>query len=83
MMYPTIHSNGTGKQALIDGLCSACAAINDALAAVTEAQPNGRDYYVQGDDATRKAIAEHQQRIDALLGVRNELMAIAEHIDES
>jgi hypothetical protein len=83
MMYPTVHLNGTSKRELIDQLCNACMAINTALSTVTDAQPNGRDYYPQGDTATKDALNEHAARIQSLVKVRDELMEIAEHIDAS
>ena len=80
MEYPTVHLNGTAKQELIDQLCGACNAINDALIAVTNAMPNGRDYYTQDVQAFPKALEERGTRIKTLVSVRNELMEIAEHI---
>ena len=80
MEYPTIHLNGTSKQELIDQLCDACNALNDAASAIANTRPNGRDYYVQDDRNFPKALEEHSRRINLLISVRNELMQIAEHI---
>ncbi len=80
MIFPTIHLNGTGRQALVDQLCDACTAINAAVSAMGEASPNGRDYYPQGPDALPQALREHQDRIARLIAVREELMEIAEKI---
>ena len=80
MIFPTVHLNGTGRQALLDQLCEASAAINDALKALSNAMPNGRDYYTQPGNAISTAIVEHSARVAALVKVRDELMEIAEHI---
>lgn len=74
---PTVHSNGTSRESLLALYKSAISAIHDAIDAVYTATPHGRDYYVQGDEALKKAQAEHQDRILRLIGVKNELIAIA------
>lgn len=45
LAVPTIHLNGTGRDSLIDGLCTASDAINSAYEALKQTAPNGRDYY--------------------------------------
>ena len=51
-------------------------------AALAQASPNGRDYYVQGPDATSAAIRQHNLRMNALRNVMQELQEIAEAVDE-
>ena len=80
MMVPTIHLNGTSRQELLDGYVVALSAVCDALIAVGKSYPNGRDYYVQGPDATHKAMEEHRSRLERLKSVRDELNTIAEEI---
>lgn len=53
-ILPTIHSNGTSKDSLLDEACAALRAIEAAQAAIPH--PNGRDYYPQGPTVTTKAI---------------------------
>jgi len=79
MMTPTIHINGTSREQLLEGYLSAITALDTALDKLLLTAPNGRDYYVQGDDAWRKASAEHLERMRALHAVREELSQIAEH----
>lgn len=81
MTAPTIHSNGTAKQDLMDGLLKAHDAVGAALKLVAATMPNGRDYYTQGDWAFKAATDEHTARVLKLSQVKNELMAMAIHID--
>lgn len=83
MIYPTIHRNGTSKRELIDQLCSAGNAVDDAIRSLCDCAPNGRDYYPQGNGAITKADAEHRARIQKLRDVHAELMDLAEHIDDT
>ena len=81
LALPTIHSNGTSKDALVTQLCDAGAAVNDAIRALAEATPSGRDYYPQGPDALKRAMVQHEARMEALRGVLNELQTLVERID--
>lgn len=80
IIAPTIHSNGTSRDALLDAYCVAGGALTQALEALADAGPNGRDYYPQGSDAIRRATAEHEARLKKLREVRDELRALAEHV---
>jgi hypothetical protein len=79
MILPTIHRNGTSKADLFDGYMTALAAMQAAIDAVIQTAPNGRDYYPQGDDALRQAMAEHRDRLRRLGTVADELNALAAH----
>jgi hypothetical protein len=81
MIFPTVHLNGTSKEALIDDLTRAYTALTSALTALALAEPNGRDYYPQGPDALKTAQAEHKFRLQRVEDVRKEILEIAEHID--
>ena len=83
MIFPTVHMNGTSKEALIEGFLDARGAVMGAIRALRNAHPNGRDYYLQGPDAIRTAEREHSARIDALDAVANDLMLLAEHCQDS
>jgi hypothetical protein len=78
---PAVHLNGTSKQALIDGYTEAAYAVEKAIASVTEAGPNARDYYVQDPGAFEAARSEHNERIRALRVVFTDLMELAEKVD--
>jgi len=80
MMIPTIHLNGTGGDALLDQLLEAVGAVRTAEQRLSDAAPNGRDYYPQGPDALRVAQAEHIGRAERLAGVRKELEELAEQV---
>lgn len=82
MIVPTIHLNGTSKEALLDLLHEAGIAVNNATAAVMLTAPNGRDYYPQGPQAISQAIAEHDSRIKRLADIYDELANLYIAIDE-
>lgn len=79
MKAPTIHRNGTSGRALLLQVSEATAALRRALSVMRDAAPNGRDYYVQGDDAFTAAAAEHRsrvQRVEAVLDEYSELYGL-------
>jgi hypothetical protein len=82
MMIPTVHRNGTGGTALLDQVTNAASAIHDALRAMCDAAPNARDYYVQGEQAFKRAAAEHSERCAIVRKVGEKYMLLADHIDE-
>lgn len=79
MILPTIHPNGTNRQALHEGYRDAITALEAAITALVFTAPNGRDYYPQGPDAYRQAEREHVARIRALNDVVLDLHALAAH----
>jgi hypothetical protein len=78
---PTIHMNGTSKNALIAQILEVRKALSKVFTAMADASPNGRDYYPQGDQAIIKAGAGHRSRLERLTSVYAELGEIAEAID--
>lgn len=82
MLIPTVHLNGTAGEVLLDQYTSAAQAVQQAIAAVCDAGPNARDYYVQGTDAGFAAQREHEARVAALKRVRDDLAAIAEGVQD-
>jgi hypothetical protein len=82
-MLPTIHLNGTSRDALAESYANAGGAVRAALNALVEAAPNARDYYPQGGDAFTAAAAEHNARCAALRKVLEELSALAEHVADA
>jgi hypothetical protein len=80
MMLPTIHSNGTSLDTLIDGYD----AINEALYRLDlkwrEVEFNARDYYPQGPDAYTQARDERQQHSAKIKEVRAYIDGIRQHL---
>lgn len=80
LMIPTVHLNGTSKDALIETYCDAIDALHAAGRKMAETYPNGRDYYPQGNGAINKAMDEHADRMARLKAVITELETIAHEI---
>lgn len=74
---PSLHLNGTGECALRQQYSDALSALSKASAALRATAPSGRDYYPQGDGALRRAEDEHEDRMERLESVRDELLAIS------
>lgn len=83
MTKPTIHMNGTSPRELLAKLVAARNAIMDAQNALGECSPNGRDYYPQGPEALKTAMAEHDARARALNAIAEDLLALALHIQDT
>lgn len=81
ILAPTVHLNGTSKEALIDQIKDAYGAIETAIDALCAAAPNARDYYPQGPDAFSAARAQHDARAKKLVEVRDELTGIYHALD--
>jgi hypothetical protein len=81
LAIPTVHMNGTNKDELIDQLCTAGSAIQNAMKAMEAACPNGRDYYPQGDSAIQEALRQHANRLHNLKAAYVDLQEIADAID--
>lgn len=81
MIIPTVHLNGTSKEELSRQVGNAARAVDAARIALTDATPNGRDYYVQGQYALARALDEHLTRTQRLTDTYNELVALYEAID--
>ncbi len=82
MQLPTIHSNGTCKEQLIEALCKCSTALDNAYNALKETAPNGRDYYPQGNEALSRATEEHLSRLGRLDKIKGEIDVLTLAIDE-
>lgn len=83
MRKPTIHLNGTGRDALFNGYAEAARALRTAIEKLCDAAPNARDYYVQEDaNAFREACAEQMSRVGCMRSVLAEIEELAEHVME-
>ena len=79
---PTVHLNGTSAEELLGQVTQAAKKIHEAMAALANASPHGRDYYPQGDRAFTFADLEHLDRMNRLRSVYDELFTIAESITD-
>lgn len=79
---PTLHLNGTGINGFRDGLVKVHSTLRNAIEALCQAAPHGRDYYVQGPDAYNVARKEHDARVEKLTSVLREITEIWEGIQE-
>jgi broad specificity polyphosphatase/5'/3'-nucleotidase SurE len=77
---PTVHINGTGKRELLEQLSRAAHALREADAALAQATPHDRDYYVQGPSEGPQARREHADRRARIQEVITELEVIAAEI---
>ena len=76
---PTLHINGTSVEELLHQYTEQGRMIRDAIRICEACGPNGRDYYPQGPDAFRLAVADQVARLEALQAMLQEFSALAEH----
>lgn len=81
MTLPTIHLNGTSKEALMTALTDASFALDAAYEVAKLSAPNGRDYYPQGPAALDAATKEHMARLNAIDAVKKQFDELASAID--
>ena len=77
---PTVHRNGTSRDALQNQFRAAYDAVTTAKHALQEAAPHARDYYVQGETAYASAVREHVYRLERLEQVQIELALLWESV---
>ena len=82
IMKPTIHLNGSSLGHLIEDYEKAARLVGDALVALGQTVPNGRDYYPQGPYACTVATKEHDARLAKLRDVRQELAEILDELQD-
>lgn len=82
MILPTIHLGGTSCVDLLEDNRTAADAIRQAIRKLEAAGPNGRDYYPQGPSAFTQAQQEHQDRLEDLGRVLQDLDTIADHLTQ-
>lgn len=77
---PIIHLNGTSPEALLEGYREAMAGARKLLEALSEAAPNGRDYYPHPTPgAMEKASREHNARIAVVRAVMQDMEELAQY----
>lgn len=80
---PQINLNGSSASRLLDAYCAAGRAVMAAMNALTEAEPNMRDYQTVAPAVYTAARDEHVARLKALRAVYVDMQALAEHCAES
>lgn len=83
MILPTVHINGTSREALSAQFAEVLKALQRALEAMADAAPNARDYYPQGESAFRLARAEHESRIACVRAIREDYYRLYESVEKS
>ena len=82
MIIPSVHLNGTSKDELLRQIENVVRVLGEAISALRQMAPNGRDYYPQGHRAVYQATDEHSDRIKRLRSVLDELESLYNAIDE-
>ncbi len=77
--FPTIHLNGTSREALLEGCIDCVNAVRHAVEVVQRNRPNIRDYYMR-EGAFDAAATEHDARLKKMEDVLAELREIGEHV---
>ncbi len=79
--FPTVHLNGTSRDALLQGYIDCVNAVSHAIDVIQKNPPNARDYdyyFVPGTWAA--ALAQYEARLEKLESVLAELREIGEHV---
>jgi hypothetical protein len=77
---PSIHTNGTSAESLLDGLSDALDHLRRGQRAMAAAEPNERDYYPHGPQAVTRAKGEAEERHIDLRRIITELEVQRDHI---
>lgn len=84
--FPTVNLNGTSRESLIEQQTDVLNALYEVQEALRHAVPNGRDFVPQGSPAAREALSaalrEHYSRVQRIREISEEVMAIAEHLQQ-
>lgn len=80
MTQPTIHLNGTSRDALLEQARAVSDALYRVLGALSDAHPNARDYYPQGDGAYTRAADEWLAQCKQISAMRDVWIARQESI---
>lgn len=79
---PIVNLNGSAGATLRDAYDAAVSAGSDALLALYDTAPNGRDYQTAPPGAFETARREHDRRIAALRDVQAELVALRDAVQD-
>ena len=81
---PSVHLGGTSKEELMRQYLQANTQIREAIEALQQATPHGRDYVLtahQSHDRLQAALEQHRWRVKLLEQVQRELEYLIEQID--
>lgn len=80
MTLPTIHSNGTSLDTLLDGYDAIDRALYELLAKWQAVEFNARDYYVKGPQEWPQALEEREQQSANIRELRAYIDGIRQHL---
>lgn len=78
LVAPVSNLHGSPSAELSTATLNVRAAVRRLLGSVKSAAPNGRDYYPQGDNALRVALNGFESCCDALSGIADDLLSMAD-----
>lgn len=79
---PIINLNGSNPQSLLDSYVEAMTALETAAGLVAQIDVHGRDYQLNPPGDYSKAANEHQQRLNSLAIMHDELEFIGMNISD-
>jgi len=74
LVMPIVHMNGTSRRELTNLRYNAAHKIREALEALSEMAPNGRDYYPE-PGRLEQALEQHLRRVRMLTALQKEIDA--------
>lgn len=81
LTFPIVHLNGSGRDNLLKQYRDAYDALHNAIGALIEMSPHGRDYYVHPDpEAFSNARQDNRKRIAKLNEVLDEISILRNRI---
>jgi hypothetical protein len=82
IILPIIHLNGSAPGTLLTDNMKALGALREAVEELQRAAPHGRDYYPLGDNAIRRALEGHAERLKALETIIADIELLCIHISD-
>lgn len=82
LQKPLIHLNGSPRAHLQEAYEQAYRALGEAWTKVAQSAPNQRDYYPLGEEAWKRARAQHEWRLNQIAQIRQELLSLFESCEE-
>jgi len=77
---PAVHSNGTGKNALMSQMNRVIEKLRNAQEEMSFATPHERDFYIKKDNDYRQAYAVHEIRMERIAALIAEFEELREAI---
>ena len=82
LVTPTVHLNGTTGQHLLDQQLKVIHALRDVLTVMSQACPNARDFYPQGEGVALEAREVYNERRKIISKMIAEYETIAINVHE-